>query len=62
MAQSIWHVTNDGYMKARIGAQRLKDTGTMKNAGKIRIQPLTEDWTEFPKLKQANFLGCKLYK
>jgi len=55
-------VTNDSYVKARIGAQRLKDTGIMKMPGEIRKQPLTRDWAEFPKLKHANCLGCKLYK
>jgi len=26
---------------------------------KFGRQPLTGDWIEFPKLKQANYLGCK---
>jgi len=46
----------------KLGVQRLKDTGIMKMPGEFRQQPLARDWAKIRKLKQANCLGCKLYK
>jgi len=55
------HMTCDSYSEIRTGAQRLKDTDIITMKGKFESQPLTGDWVEFPKLKQANHLGLLVY-
>jgi len=54
-------VTCDIDSEIKTGAQRLKDTDIKKMPGKFESQPLTGDWVEFPKLKQANYLVLLVY-